>query len=131
MQKFVLQVLSNPVAGREDEYNRWYDEQHLADVLKVPGFLSAQRFTLASSDDTESTWRYLALYEFEAEDAAQAMAALTERAGGPEMPLSEAMDMNVYSVTPWVAITDRQQAKNKSAADPRPAMERETHDSTA
>lgn len=40
-------VLSNPVAGREDDYNDWYDNEHLDDVLKVEGFVAAQRFRLA------------------------------------------------------------------------------------
>jgi hypothetical protein len=37
-------VFSNPVAGHEDEYNKWYDEQHAPDVVAVPGFVTAQRF---------------------------------------------------------------------------------------
>ena len=37
-------VFSNPVAGHEDEYNRWYDQQHAPDVVAIPGFVSAQSF---------------------------------------------------------------------------------------
>jgi hypothetical protein len=37
-------VFSNPVAGHEDEYNKWYNEQHAPDVVAVPGFVTAQRF---------------------------------------------------------------------------------------
>src|SRR5579862_2156427 len=37
-------VFSNPTAGHEDEYNKWYDEQHAPDVVAVPGFVTAQRF---------------------------------------------------------------------------------------
>jgi hypothetical protein len=37
-------VFSNPVAGHEDEYNKWYDHQHALDVVAIPGFVSAQRF---------------------------------------------------------------------------------------
>lgn len=111
MSKCVLVVLSNPVAGREDEYNHWYTTQHLADVLRVPGFVSAQRFRIAQ-DDGSAAWKYLALYEFEADDPAKALAELTARAGTPDMVLSEAMDMQAYSVTPWVAICDRRIAKS-------------------
>lgn len=106
MSQCVLIVLSNPVAGREDEYNNWYSQQHLADVLKVPGYKSAQRFTLAQAD-ASAQWRYLAIYEFETDDPANAMAALMSRAGSPDMVLSEAMDMQAYSAVPWVAITDK------------------------
>src|SRR5579862_5955497 len=37
-------VFSNPVAGHEDEYNKWYNEQHAPDVVAVPDFVTAQRF---------------------------------------------------------------------------------------
>lgn len=109
MKDCVLVVLSNPVPGREDEYNAWYTNQHLADVLKVPGFKSARRFTLALPDSS-NPWQYLAIYEFQADDPAVAMAALMACAGSPDMVLSEAMDMNAYSAVPWVAICDQQVA---------------------
>jgi hypothetical protein len=34
-------VFSNPVEGREDEYNAWYDEVHLPDVQRIPGVVGA------------------------------------------------------------------------------------------
>src|ERR1700704_107863 len=42
-------VFSNPVAGREDEYNKWYDTQHAQDVVAVPGFVTAQRFVASET----------------------------------------------------------------------------------
>ena len=39
-------VFSNPVAGQEARYNKWYSEQHQVDVVAVPGFVSAQRFVM-------------------------------------------------------------------------------------
>ena len=35
MAKLWLVVLTNPVEGREDEYNEWYSGRHLEDVLAV------------------------------------------------------------------------------------------------
>jgi hypothetical protein len=104
--KCVLVVLSNPVAGRESEYNEWYSNQHVHDVLRAPGFLSAQRFALGQ-DDENAHWKYLAIYEFEAENPADALAELTARAGTADMVISEAMDLQNYSVTPWMAISDK------------------------
>ena len=45
--KFV--VLSNPVAGHEEEYNDWYSNRHLADIVAIPGFSAVQRFVLRST----------------------------------------------------------------------------------
>ena len=41
MAKYLLLGLHNAVAGHEEEFNRWYDNQHLYDCLAVPGFIRA------------------------------------------------------------------------------------------
>ncbi|MCB5944272.1 DUF4286 family protein [Acidocella sp. KAb 2-4] len=105
MKSCVLVVLSNPVAGKDDEYNAWYTKQHLPDVLRVPGFKAARRFSFAGAGETQ--WKYMAIYEFEAADPAQALAALAARAGTPDMVISSAFDMGSVQMVPWVAITDR------------------------
>ena len=65
----ILVVQTNAAHGREREFNDWYNNTHLADVLAVPGFKSAQRFMLSPtrrfSDTPDYKYRYLALYEFE------------------------------------------------------------------
>jgi len=44
----------------EDEFNRWYNEEHLAERLSVPGVLSAARYEAVSSGP-----KHLAFYELE------------------------------------------------------------------
>jgi hypothetical protein len=95
--------MTKHVVGREAEYNDWYSNQHLRDVLKVPGFKTAQRFKLAP-DDESAQFRYLAIYEFEAESAADAAASLQKIAGTLDMVISEGMDMQNVSVQIWEAI---------------------------
>jgi hypothetical protein len=46
-ETYYLFVFSNPVTGREDEYNKWYDNQPAADVISVPGFVSAQHYAFS------------------------------------------------------------------------------------
>lgn len=48
----------NPVL--EDEFNRWYEEEHLPERMAIPGFLSARRFRCI-----EGGPKYLALYDLE------------------------------------------------------------------
>jgi hypothetical protein len=43
MSRYEFLVLTRPVSGTKDEFNRWYDEQHLRDVLAVPGFVGARK----------------------------------------------------------------------------------------
>ena len=44
----------------EAEFNRWYDEEHVAKLLTVPGFLSAGRYVALKGGP-----KYLAIYELE------------------------------------------------------------------
>jgi hypothetical protein len=46
-ETYYLFAFSNPVAGREAEYNQWDSTQHAPDVVSVPGFVSAQRYVFS------------------------------------------------------------------------------------
>lgn len=74
-------VLTNAVEGKEAEFNAWYDDQHIHDVVAIPGFVSGQRYTLAAAP-----WDYLAIYEIELARATESLAEARARAGGPKMP---------------------------------------------
>jgi hypothetical protein len=41
----LLMVWSDIDAEFEADFNRWYDEEHISQLLQVPGFLSAGRYT--------------------------------------------------------------------------------------
>lgn len=96
MAKYSYVVLSNPVPGREDEYNAWYDNQHIPDVLKVPGIVSAQRLKLAQ-EKSRLPGKYLAIYELDSDDPSRTIAELNARAGTPQMPMSDALDMSTLT----------------------------------
>ena len=74
MARYQFVVSSNPVDGQEDEYNHWYDEQHLKDVLAVDGVVAAQRFKAAEL--TPTTHGYMAVYDPETDDLPRSMAHL-------------------------------------------------------
>lgn len=111
MTHYTYVVFTNPVSGREDEYNDWYTNQHLDDVLAAPGFVAARRFHIADPKDN-APYRYLSLYEIESDGVQKTLAGLFARAGTPDMVLSDAMDQN-YSAIVYEAITERRVEKNK------------------
>ena len=39
----LLLTLTEPPVAMEEEFNAWYDTEHLADLLSLPGFLDAAR----------------------------------------------------------------------------------------
>ena len=95
MSRHVFVVLTNASTGRDDEFNEWYNNQHIPDVLKIPGFVAAQRFSIAGAqmDGAASPWRYLALYELDTDDLAGALKELAARVGTPAMVMSDSLDM--------------------------------------
>jgi hypothetical protein len=106
MAKYTFIVMTNPVAGKEAEYNDWYNKHHVPDVLNVPGFVCAQRFRLADTQfgrEASREHKYLALYEIETDDLAGALKELRTRGGTPEIVSSDAIDVKnvaTYIFTP-------------------------------
>ena len=99
MRTFTFVALTNAVPGREQEFNDWYDNQHVKDVLAIPGFVAAQRFErVGGAVRAVSPYRYLATYEVVTDDPDAALQELLARVGTPSMPISEAMDQDIYAV---------------------------------
>jgi hypothetical protein len=53
--------------SREEEFNDWYSETHIPDMLETPGMIRATRWVNAQPEETQRR-KYLALYEFETDD---------------------------------------------------------------
>jgi hypothetical protein len=74
MARHVFLVFSNPVPGKEEEFNSWYDNIHIHEALTSPGFVGAQRYRI--SDDqvmpaaAEKLPRYLTVYEVDTDNLA-------------------------------------------------------------
>ena len=45
-QRYVFIVFANPLPGREAEFNDWYLNTHLGDLVQLEGWVGAQRFQL-------------------------------------------------------------------------------------
>ena len=100
MGRHLMVVYTNPVEGEEDEYNKWYDETHLPDIVDVPGVVSGRRLKLAPVAGTGdgATHQYLALYEIDGDPAA-VMAEIGARVGSGQMVLSSAADLAGSNMT--------------------------------
>lgn len=110
MPTYNLIALTNPLEGRDQEFNDWYTNEHLADVLKLPGVTAAQRFRLSGKQHREGPmpWSYMAVYEIEIDDIAITLSALKAASGTADMPLSPALSPErmvwIYEpVTPRIA----------------------------
>ncbi len=109
MSKYIMAVYSNAVAGRDHEYNQWYNEIHMGEVLQVPGFVAAQRFAVAGDPvrGEASVHKYLAIYELETEDPDACLTALNEAVAGGGMNVSDAISLDDVAAQVYGPITER------------------------
>jgi NAD(P)-dependent dehydrogenase (short-subunit alcohol dehydrogenase family) len=95
LSKFL--VLSNATASQEEEYNQWYEHQHLSDVLSIPGFVSAQRFRFACKINEVSHWSYCVIYTINSNEPEAVVEKLTSIVAAGGMYISPALDPYVYA----------------------------------
>jgi len=57
MKRGLLLTLTEPPAAMTEEFNAWYDDEHLPERLAIPGFRSARRWVSGRT--------YLATYELD------------------------------------------------------------------
>jgi hypothetical protein len=65
----LLLFMTDIDTAHEAEFHRWYEEEHLAERMAIPGFISARRF-----EAIEGSPKYLALYDLETPDVLQSAA---------------------------------------------------------
>jgi hypothetical protein len=115
MAKYTFLALTNPVEGKEAEFNEWYDKHHIPDVINVPGFVSGQRFRLADSQfggEGSQAYKYLALYEIETDDIAATIKELRARGGTADITPSDAIDTKRVGTFMFTPIKEKVMAKD-------------------
>ena len=58
----LLLTMTEPPPAMEEEFNAWYDDEHMAERLAIPGFRSARRWV---ADVAPGGGKYLATYELD------------------------------------------------------------------
>lgn len=91
-----LMVFSNAKDGRDDEYNKWYDEVHLPELRSIPGVRSGQRYRAQSVDGTPPEHSYLAVYDLD-RDPREVLKELAASSG----ETSDALDRSTVKITVW------------------------------
>lgn len=98
-------AFSIPKPGQEAELERWYDDQHIPDCLRLEGFVAAQRFRIDEQPAGTGVpaWKVMVVYEIESDDLAATLAQIATVVRTPAMPMSDALDMTTalrISVSP-------------------------------
>jgi hypothetical protein len=93
MAEYLMFVQNNAVEGRDAEFNAWYQDRHVYDLLAIPGITAARRFELATSQlmPADSAPHFAAIYQIETDDLSGVLDTIRSSAGTPNMPRSDAM----------------------------------------
>jgi len=114
----LLMVWADVPADREGEFNRWYNAEHLAERLSIPGFLSGARYEAVKGGP-----KHLACYELESvavlesEAYRRVQANPTEwtRRCGPAA-IATAYVRNVYAMIHPATVTPEQAGSDQAPA---------------
>ncbi len=107
MPKTTVLVFTNCAdPAREKEFNEWYDNTHVPDVLETPGFVSCTRYELIG-DPGPGQGKFLAVYEVESDDLESTMAGLQQRVVDLVAQRRMIDCLRVVSFTPWREISRR------------------------
>ncbi len=88
MAKGIILVESQSSSpDREQEYNTWYDEVHLVELMALDGFVSARRFRPVNGQGP-----YVAVYEIEGDDLQAVLDNMIANAG--QLHMSDALQLN-------------------------------------
>jgi hypothetical protein len=99
MAKGVILVESRPSSpDREQEYNTWYDEVHIPELLALDGIVAARRLRPVDGDGP-----YVALSEIEGEDLQAILDNMFANAG--QLHMSDALQLDPRPIPRLLELT--------------------------
>jgi hypothetical protein len=94
---YTLIVYTSPVEGKEDEYNKWYDEVHVKEFAALPGVISGKRFKVAGDKPSP----YAAIYELSGTPE-EVFAAMNASIKDGSMHMSDSIDAKSAQIITFV-----------------------------
>jgi hypothetical protein len=99
MAKGIIHVETRPSSpDREQEYNTWYDEVHLPELVAFDGIVSARRLRPVNGEGP-----YVALYEIEGDNLQAVLDNMVANAG--QLHMSDALQFDPPPVMRLLEVT--------------------------
>lgn len=78
MSDYIVIALTNALEGREADYNAWFTNTHIPEVMQIPGFNTVTRFEVAEAQRMPQPlpYYYMTIYEVHTEDLSAKLAEL-------------------------------------------------------
>jgi hypothetical protein len=97
--RYAYLVFANPIPGREAEFNDWYTNVHMGDLVQLPGWTGAQRFRIVTTvqpPPSTGGYRhgYLMIWDLEATDAIGPLSMSTAAIAGGKSRRGAAFNYN-------------------------------------
>jgi hypothetical protein len=93
-------------AEHEDEFNRWYREEHLPDICAIPGFVGARRFRVRQQRSGAAVAGYLAVYELDSDDLEATVAEMSARSADGRVRRSATVQLDPPPVVTLYELID-------------------------
>lgn len=112
MAKHILLALTNPLPGRDAEYNDWYETVAYPTYKSLPGLVPLGRFKAVNVPhmfpfEMDNPFQYLSMYYFETDDAVAFMETIKATfAQRPEYTFSDDIDQSKFFEPIYVALGD-------------------------
>src|SRR5258708_22718166 len=95
--RYVMLVFANPIPGREAEFNDWYTNTHMGDLVQLQGWMGAQRFRIVTNVQPRPTAAgyahgYLIIWDLEETEANAALSRMTAAISGGKSRLGAAFN---------------------------------------
>lgn len=109
MEKYMLLALQNATLGNDEAFVRWFDQQHIPDLLRVEGIVAAQLYRTSDQQlpGMNPTHQYACLYEVETEDLGKCINDMMRRANTDNMPHSATLDYKSIHAVYFKPVTAR------------------------
>lgn len=88
--RYILHVTSKAIAGREEDYDSWYEEVHSVEMCQLPGIMSCTRYRELDMEG-KGTGVFVAHYAVETDEPAALLQSVF--AAAPMMQLTDAIDV--------------------------------------
>jgi hypothetical protein len=95
--RYAMLVFANPIPGKEVEFNEWYTNTHMGDLVQLSGWTGAQRFRIITNVTPRPSVAgyghgYLIIWDLEDTDANPALARMTAAIAGGKSRLGAAFN---------------------------------------
>ena len=96
MADALMIAYSSAVPGRDAEYDRWYEENHVPDIrAAIPSITAVHRYRQVDLTGGSDRIRYVAVYDLGDVDVATAAGQLAAAAAAGRLRPTDAMDRTV------------------------------------